>query len=45
VQGKEIPSASFVKHQMITPHNVDHMYPNDRLIAMGKDDSLLFSKH
>jgi ribose transport system substrate-binding protein len=45
VQGKEIPSASFVKHQMITPQNVDHMYPNDRLIAMGKDDSLLFSKH
>jgi hypothetical protein len=22
----------FVKHQLVTPENVDHIYPNDRLL-------------
>ena len=45
IQGKDIPSATFVKHQMITPANVDRVYPNDRLIRVGTDDSLLLSRH
>lgn len=44
VQGKDIPSATFVKHQMITPANVDVFYPNDRLIAVSEGDSLLFNR-
>lgn len=45
VQGKDIPSATFVKHLLITPGNVDSVYPNDNLIPMGESDSLLFSRH
>ena len=29
---RPVPPAVFVKHQLITPENVDHHYPNDRLI-------------
>ena len=45
VQGREIPSATFVKHQLITPANVDLIYPNDKLIGIGESDSLLYSRH
>ena len=45
VQGKEIPSATFVKHLLITPANVDIIYPHDKLITTYESDSLLFSKH
>jgi hypothetical protein len=24
----------FVKHQLVTPENVNHIYPNDQLIQM-----------
>lgn len=44
LQGKDVPPASFVKHQMITTENVDIVYPNDKLISMADGDSLLFSK-
>jgi ribose transport system substrate-binding protein len=44
LQGKDVPPASFVKHQMITRENVDIRYPNDKLISMADGDSLLFSK-
>jgi ribose transport system substrate-binding protein len=44
-QGKELPSASFVKHQMITPLNVDNFYPNDKMLRAGGSDSLLLSTH
>jgi ribose transport system substrate-binding protein len=27
-----VPPAAFVKHQLITPDNVDHFYPNDSLL-------------
>ena len=27
-----VPPAVFVKHQLVTPENVDHIYPNDRLM-------------
>lgn len=29
---KATPPAVFVRHQLITPKNVDHYYPNDRLL-------------
>lgn len=43
LQGKEIPPATFVRHQMITSENVLSFYPNDKLIAAGDSDSLLYS--
>ncbi len=30
---KVMPPAVFIKHQLITPENVDHFYPNDSLLA------------
>jgi ribose transport system substrate-binding protein len=27
--GKPTPPAVFIKHQLITPENVDHVYSND----------------
>ena len=43
LQDKDIASATFVKHQIITPANVDMLYPNDRHMAVTEGDSLLFS--
>jgi len=43
--GREIPSATFVKHQMITASNVDIAYPHDALLQRSEGDSLLFSGH
>lgn len=31
---RPVPPAVFVKHQMVTPDNVNHIYPNDELIGM-----------
>jgi ribose transport system substrate-binding protein len=45
LEGKEIPSATFTRHQLITPENVDSYYPNDALITAGDGDSLLYSWH
>jgi len=45
LQGKEIPPATFVRHVMITPENVESFYPNDKLITSGDGDSLLYSCH
>jgi ribose transport system substrate-binding protein len=45
LQGKDIPPATFVRHQMITPENVDTIYPNDKLFKDGDSDSLLYSWH
>ena len=30
------PPAVFTKHQLITPENVDHLYPNDTLLGMAR---------
>jgi hypothetical protein len=30
-----VPPAIFVKHQLVTPENVDHIYPNDRLLQLS----------
>ena len=29
---RPVPPAVFVKHQLVTPENVDHIYPNDELM-------------
>ena len=31
---KAVPPAVFTKHQVITPDNVDHFYPNDSLLTI-----------
>jgi ribose transport system substrate-binding protein len=33
MERKPTPPALFIKHQLITPDNVDHFYPNDALMA------------
>jgi ribose transport system substrate-binding protein len=33
--GRPTPPALFIKHQLITPANVDHFYPNDALLGGG----------
>ena len=43
LQGKEIPPATFTRHQLVTAENVDQLYPNDKLISAGDSDSLLYS--
>jgi hypothetical protein len=30
-----VPPAVFVKHQLVTPETVDHIYPNDRLLQIS----------
>jgi ribose transport system substrate-binding protein len=45
LQGKLIPPATFVRHQLITSDNVESFYPNDKLITAGDGDSLLYSWH
>jgi ribose transport system substrate-binding protein len=32
LSGRSVPPAVFIKHQLITPDNVDHYYPNDSLL-------------
>ena len=31
---RPVPPAVFVKHQMVTPDNVNHIYPNDQLMGV-----------
>ncbi len=32
---KVVPPAVFIKHQLLTPENVNHLYPNDSLLGLG----------
>jgi len=32
---RPVPPAVFVKHQMVTPDNVNHIYPNDELMGVS----------
>lgn len=32
---KAVPPAVFIRHQLITPENVDHFYPNDSLMSIA----------
>jgi ribose transport system substrate-binding protein len=34
LNGRPVPPAVFVKHQLITPETVDHFYPNDQLFVL-----------
>jgi ribose transport system substrate-binding protein len=34
LDAKPTPPAVFIKHQLITPENVDHYYPHDKLLAL-----------
>lgn len=34
LEQKPTSPAVFIKHQLITPENVDHFYPNDRLMSL-----------
>ena len=43
LQGRQVPSASFVKHQLINRQNVDILYPNDVVVDVPEGDSLLYS--
>ncbi len=45
LHGRDVPPATFVKHQLVTRENVDQMYPNDGLISDGGGDALLYCKH
>ncbi len=36
---RPVPPAVFVKHQLITPENVDHFYPNDSLLQTAGPSS------
>ena len=31
LEHRPVPPAVFMRHQLITPDNVDHLYPNDAL--------------
>jgi len=39
IERKPAPPAVFVKHQLITPENVNHFYPNDSLLQIVKTGS------
>jgi ribose transport system substrate-binding protein len=32
---RPVPPAVFVKHQLVTPDNVNHVYPNDTLLMVA----------
>jgi ribose transport system substrate-binding protein len=36
---KPAPPAVFIKHQLVTPENVDHLYPNDTLMGLVRAGS------
>lgn len=40
LDGKSAPSAVFIKHQLITPDNVDHYYPNDKLLELIETEAV-----
>jgi hypothetical protein len=33
IERKPTPTAVFIKHQLVAPHNVDHFYPNGGLLV------------
>lgn len=45
LQGKTVPAASFVKHELLTRETVDALYPHDSILTEHQSDSLLFSRH
>jgi ribose transport system substrate-binding protein len=45
LQGKTVPAASFIKHELLTRETVDSLYPHDSILTEHQSDSLLFSRH
>ncbi len=37
IRGKTVPPATFVKHVLVTPQNVDRIYPHDRQMEAKSD--------
>jgi ribose transport system substrate-binding protein len=42
---KPTPPAVFVKHELVTPENVNHFYPNDALLSPAELDLTLLRSH
>jgi ribose transport system substrate-binding protein len=42
--GSKVPSATFVRHQLLHRGNVDAYYPNDLVASTSDDDLLLYSR-
>jgi len=43
---RQVPPAVFVEHKLVTPHNVDHYYPNDGLAKIvAGSNSMPISAH
>ena len=41
LEQRRTPPAIFVNHQLVTPQNVDSVYPNDPLLSAANLDSLM----
>ena len=41
LEQRKTPPAIFVNHQLVTPQNVDSVYPNDPLLSAASLDSLM----
>ena len=39
------PPAVFTRHQLVTPANVDHLYPNDPIVLPSDLDAQLIRSH
>jgi ribose transport system substrate-binding protein len=42
LNGRRVPQAVFTDHELVTPLNVDKIYPNDMLLKAGLTASLRF---
>jgi ribose transport system substrate-binding protein len=43
LQGRRVPPAVFVKHELLDRHNVDDFYPNDPALSEQDADTMLYS--
>jgi ribose transport system substrate-binding protein len=44
LEHRQVPTAVFVNHQLVTPENVNDIYPNDRLLSAASLDSLMLQQ-
>lgn len=45
LRGKAVPSASFVKHELLTLQTVDTVYPHDAMLSEQPSDEMLLTQH
>jgi len=45
LQGRTVPAASFIRHELLTRETVDTFYPHDNMLNEHQSDSLLFNRH